>query len=281
MESKDILKSQAKDILENIKSKYILKRLFDNLPKNTALKIVKYNKNKQNRLNLNINNYKEFNLIEIELIPTICENCRFINIENKEDISYYHIFFNNEKKEIKSHIIPNYGGISKIRIIIDYQVKLFHKLFYNCCCIEYIYFKKSYRKNITDMSYMFCGCLSLKKLDLSNLNTSNVTDMNNMFFDCLSLDKYNQINFNTTNFNCINLKNMSLMFAGCESLVKLNLSMFKTNNVNNMCLMFSRCYKLKNLDISSFNTNNVTNMSGMFKECSSLIELNLSNFNTN
>ena len=120
MESKDILKSQAKDILENIKSKYILKRLFDNLPKNTALKIVKYNKNKQNRLNLNINNYKEFNLIEIELIPTICENCRFINIENEEDISYYHIFFNNEKKEIKSHIIPNYGGISKIRIIIDY-----------------------------------------------------------------------------------------------------------------------------------------------------------------
>ena len=31
--------------------------------------------------------------------------------------------------------------------------------------------------NVTDMSFMFSGCLSLKKLNLSNFDTSNVTNM--------------------------------------------------------------------------------------------------------
>ena len=31
---------------------------------------------------------------------------------------------------------------------------------------------------------MFCGCMSLKELDLSSFDTHNVTDMRNMFGDC-------------------------------------------------------------------------------------------------
>ena len=42
--------------------------------------------------------------------------------------------------------------VSKINIIIDYQVTSFNDLFYNCKCIEPIYFKKFYRNNIIDMS---------------------------------------------------------------------------------------------------------------------------------
>ena len=33
----------------------------------------------------------------------------------------------------------------------------------------------------TDMSYMFCLCPSLKKLNLTNFNTNNVTEMIAMF----------------------------------------------------------------------------------------------------
>ena len=34
------------------------------------------------------------------------------------------------------------------------------------------------------MSYMFCGCSSLKELNLNNFNTNNVTDMRYMFSKC-------------------------------------------------------------------------------------------------
>ena len=33
------------------------------------------------------------------------------------------------------------------------------------------------------MSGMFCGCSSLKELNLNNFNTNNVTNMSLMFFD--------------------------------------------------------------------------------------------------
>ena len=72
-----------------------------------------------------------------------------------------------------------------IKIIIDYQVKSFKELFYNCNYIESIFFKKFYRNNITNMHYMFCGCSSLKELNLNNFNTNNVINMNSMFSECL------------------------------------------------------------------------------------------------
>ena len=71
--------------------------------------------------------------------------------------------------------------MTKIKIIIDYQVKSFKELFSGCYYIESINFKKFYRNNITDMSYMFAGCSSLKELNLNNFNTNNVTNMSDMF----------------------------------------------------------------------------------------------------
>ena len=72
--------------------------------------------------------------------------CRFINI-NKEDEEYYHIYYNDNKKEqIKSTSLNENDKVSKINILIDYQVESFYKLFYYCECIESICFKKFYRK---------------------------------------------------------------------------------------------------------------------------------------
>ena len=86
--------------IENIKSKYILKIIFDNLKEIKSLKIIQYNKNIQNRLNISINDYKKYGDIEIELIPSKNEFGKFINIPDKEE-SYYHIYFNYRKKEAK------------------------------------------------------------------------------------------------------------------------------------------------------------------------------------
>ena len=86
---------KSNPIIENIKSKYILSKIYDNIPKKKKLEIVKYNKKIQNRLNLSIKDYKEyseiFSQIEIEIIPAKDEYGIFINI-NKNDKLYYHIF---------------------------------------------------------------------------------------------------------------------------------------------------------------------------------------------
>ena len=114
---------------------------------------------------------------------------RFINIK-KEDKKYFHIYFNdNKKKEITS--LYKGDNVSKISIIIDYQIKSFSRLFSYCGCIESIKFKKFYRNNVTDMSDMFCGCSSLKELNLNNFNTNNVTDMSDMFVGCPLFKKIN------------------------------------------------------------------------------------------
>ncbi len=46
----NVKESDKKIIIMNIKSKYILKRIFDNIKKRKALSIIQYNKNIQNKL---------------------------------------------------------------------------------------------------------------------------------------------------------------------------------------------------------------------------------------
>jgi len=110
------------------------------MKKNKSLEIMKYNKNLQKRLNFSINDYKEYyQSIEIEL--KIVENGygEFINISDEEK-GFYHIYFNNSKEEIKRNYLIHNEKVKMIKIIIDYQIKSFKHLFYNCKCIESIYF---------------------------------------------------------------------------------------------------------------------------------------------
>ena len=179
------IKSKNKFI--NLKSNYILKRLFGIMQKRISLKIIKCNINIQNRLNININNYKDFSekfsSIELEIIPIQNKYGSFINIK-EEDKNYFHIYFNNNKEEIKKTELNKEDKVSKINIIIDHQIKSFNHLFCYCECIESINFKKFYRNNITNMYWMFYDCSSLKVLNLSNFNTNNVTHMCGMFSKC-------------------------------------------------------------------------------------------------
>ena len=48
----------SKNILENIKSKYILKQILENIHKVNQLRIFKYNKKTRNLLNIITNEYK-------------------------------------------------------------------------------------------------------------------------------------------------------------------------------------------------------------------------------
>ena len=70
--------------------------------------MVKYNKNIKKRINININDYKEYSekysSIEIEIKPVNNKYVNFINIKKEEEL-YYHIYFNNNEQEIKRYYI--------------------------------------------------------------------------------------------------------------------------------------------------------------------------------
>ena len=261
-----------------IRNKYILKQIFEYLNQKIYLKIIKYNKNIKNRIEISHNDYKKYCEIEVEIIPIKDIHYRknkFINFNNKKEESYYHTYFNDSRKETKRKD-KNYINkkMKKIKVIIDYQVKSFEKLFYFCSYIKSINFIKFNRNDINNMESMFCGCSKLEELNLSNLNTKNVTSMSYMFYDCISLKELNLSNFNT-----LNVSDMSSMFSCCKSLKELDVSNFNTNNVKDMSNMFYNCSLLEELNLSNFNTKNVSDMRFMFYDCQSLKKLNLINFN--
>ena len=268
LNNKELLKQKNNIFnIRKIRSKYVLKQIFEHLNQKIFLKIIKHNKNIQNILEINQNDYKKFCEIEIEIIPTEdkdYEEGLFIFFNNKEEKSYYHIYYDNSKEEAKRKH-RNY------KVIIDYQIKSFENLFNKCKFIKKINFIKFNRNDINNMSYMFYGCESLTELNLLNFNTNNVTNMDSMFGGCKSLKELNLSNFNTNN-----VTNMKFMFCGCNSLKELNLSNFNTINVNNMTCMFSGCSSLKNLNLINFKINKSTDMFHMFYKCLSIEELNIS-----
>ena len=257
---------KSKDKFINLKSDYFLQKLFNSLDRKKALNIIKYTKNLMNRLNINIKDYKEYleiySSIEIEIKLVNNKYGKFINIYKGKE-KCYHIYFNDNKEEIKRNYINKGENIKIIKIVIDYQIKSFGLLFDGCECVESIYFKKFYRNNIDIMAGMFFGCSSLKELNLNNFNTDNVTNMSCMFYECSSLKKLDLNNFNTKN-----VTNMSCMFYCCSSLEELNISNFNTNNVTHMYQMFRECSSLKELNLINFNIKNSTNINGMFFYCS-------------
>ena len=253
--------------LKKVRSKYILKQIFNNVNEIITLDIIRYNKSFQKKLNKKINDYKKhYSKIEIDIIPAENEIGEFIHIHNEKLKSYFHIYFDDSKVEIKRNYLNENDNVKIIKIIIDFQIKSFKELFEYCECIEYMCFKKFSRNNINNMGFMFYKCSSLKELNLSNFNTNNVTNMRGMFSGCLELKE-----LNISIFNTINVTDMGYMFCKCSSLKELSLSNFNTNKVTYMRGMFYGCSALKELNISNFNANNVNNifgMIGLFSGCS-------------
>ena len=294
-----------KHFLSNIKSNYILKKVFTHINELRLLKIIQKNKTIQNLLNKDINDYKKYAIIEIEILPLIKENFnnkkvnvigKFINIYDEK---YFKIYFNDSNEIIKKNKIEYKEKIDKIKIEINNNItslaelfrdcnnihkmtfnkfkirdiKNMNKMFVMCMELEEINFNNFYTENVTNMQRMFFGCQKLVKLNLSNFNTINVTDMAHMFYRCCSVKELTLSNLITKN-----VTNMSNMFKGCMALEKLDLTNFGTHNVTDMSYMFSLCSALEELNISSFDTKKVNNMKGMFKGCEALTFLDISNF---
>ena len=101
--------------------------------------------------------------------------------------------------------------------------------------------------DINKLNYIFSGCECLQEVDFSCFNSDKITDMSYMFLNCSSLKK---IIF-PENFNTKNNTNMNSMFCNCSSLEEIDLTSFNTKNVIDMASMFSGCSKLKTIIVKS------------------------------
>ena len=51
------------NLLRNVKSHYIIQKFFEYMPKRKSLETIKYNKSIQKRIDININHYKELDIV--------------------------------------------------------------------------------------------------------------------------------------------------------------------------------------------------------------------------
>ena len=243
-------KKNSMNLLIKIRSEYIFKKIFINLKDKNLLQLIRYSNKLKRKLNKDIDDYmKEFFKVEIEIIPKRHKYGKFVNIYYNE--KYYHIYFDNNKEEIKRKEIFKKEKVSKIKVVIDYDIKTFNKLFQGCQTIKKINFIRFNRETVENMSYWFQGCSELEEINFTCFNINNVKNLSHMFEWCESLKILNNFKINTEN-----VTNMSYMFNGCKSIDKLNLFSLNTKNVINMGYMFKECKCLNKLDISNFNTDN-------------------------
>ena len=91
------------------------------------------------------------------------------------------------KKEINLIDIIEDKIITKIKILIDMEVKSITKLFKGCPYIKEIKFIKFNWIDFTDFCEMFSSSKHSINLDISKLKTDNIENMESMFNACFSL----------------------------------------------------------------------------------------------
>ena len=96
-----------------IRVDYFLQKVFNNLEKKRKLEIVKNNKNIKKRINISINDYKEYSekysSIEVEIKPVYNKSGKFINIKEKEQEQSKLINSDNILRNLKSdYFIQNF-----------------------------------------------------------------------------------------------------------------------------------------------------------------------------
>lgn len=117
---------------------------------------------------------------------------------------------------------------------------------------------------LTSTSHMFDGCNALISLTWTTGTLASLTNTSYMFIDCLSLRTVDL-------FDTSAVTNMSFMFNNCAALQTVPL--FNLANVTTTLHMFDTCRAL--VAIPAFNMVKVTDASYMFYLCSSLITATL------
>ena len=161
---------------------------------------------------------------------------------------------------------------------------------------------RNINKNITDATFLFYGCTSLKSVDMSRFKANNITDMMAMFKNCIVLEDLNMRGWDTSN-----VTKMKQMFYNCKKLTP-KVAHFNVSNVTNFYDMFYSCgaidgsqfknWKISSdmpvimygmfcgstvttncLDLSEWNMSRVTSLVSMFEWCCAYEGIDISYWN--
>lgn len=190
-----------------------------------------------------------------------------IDLENFDRPNYLYCMFKN----CYSLSSIDFSHVQFSRTLISF-------MFYSCKSLkEFNGFSEilSGSRNVTNTSYMFEGCTSLKKVKLTGFNNSNNTDMRNMFSHCSSLE---YLDFSGLDIN--REANCMYMCQYCSSLKEARFPVLNHQAIANAGFMFRKCTNLVKTNIDVLDLSNNINMSNMFSYASSLKELNFAGIET-
>ena len=121
----------------------------------------------------------------------------------------------------------------------------FNAMFQNCTSIKSLNLEDwNYRSEAT-CYYMFGGCTQLETLgDIGVWNTDNITDFSYMFYNCKSLRNVNVKNWNTTKS-----KTFANMFDGCIAIEELDITNWDTSSSVNMYNIFNGMENLTKITV--------------------------------
>ena len=212
-------------------------------------------------INDNNDNYLFEILTEETLSPFKIFGEKFVN--NNKNICK--IIIEGEENELCSYISPKYYSSKKVEITLKNIFNISNMSYMFCGCQSLISISDNFEMNtnrVTDMSYMFCGCKNLEKLpDMSKWNTSNVENMSSLFCNCRAEIP------DISNWNTRKVTNMSYMFSGCTSLPE-DISKWDVSNVKDMCSMFrGHLNESSMFDFSIINNNNINNLRDIYLSC--------------
>ena len=158
------------------------------------------------------------------------------------------------------------------------KMTLFQSMFAKCSSLTEI---KGMEKiipyknpSINRIAYMFQGCSSLKKIDLTFLKDYSIgMGLTSTFSGCSSLEEIDLTGLTSK------IDYLGTAFDGCSSL-KIIKGLENLNvSTPNMSYAFRNCNSLEELDLSNWDLSQVTNMGGTFLNCTSLKTLKIPTFN--
>ena len=151
---------------------------------------------------------------------------------------------------------------------------MMRSFFYNCSSLKDVNvdFSKQNTSGVKNFAYMFYGCTSLSKLDLSGIDTKAATTMSYMFSNCGT----SELKLDLGSFNTSNVTTMTYMFANCKA-SEIILYSFDVKNVTSFAHMFDGCSNLTDLDVSMFIPQSATSLTYMFANCPNLESIYLGN----
>ena len=183
-------------MLNGVKSKIILKKIFGNVPRTTKLEVIKYNHNLQNTLNINLRDIQTHNLIQ-KVIQTHFVYIEDIDIEKLE--FYQNEFVNDiledlhkaefkrlKKLNLNDNYLSDINVLRKMKLNELLILDLGHNRIEDIQVLEHVKFEKLEilclnNNYISDINVLEkTNFKNLKELYLNNNNISDIEILKNV-----------------------------------------------------------------------------------------------------